>query len=124
ALEVERVQVDSIVHDSVLTTLLSAARADTPEAKALAARMATNAIGHLREAAQAAPDDPTTVRVTTIAQRIRDAVEELAEPFDFHADRLGTASVPAAAAEAVIAAAVQAAVNSVNHAGAGTPRSV
>ena len=50
AIEAERVQVDAIVHDSVLTTLLSAARAYTPEAKELAATMAGNAIGHLREA--------------------------------------------------------------------------
>ena len=40
ATEVERVQVDAIVHDSVLTTLLSAAGAGTPEEQALAARMA------------------------------------------------------------------------------------
>ena len=61
ALEVERVQVDSIVHDSVLTTLLSAARAYTPEAKELAARMAGAAIGHLRDAALVSPDDSSTV---------------------------------------------------------------
>ena len=80
ALEVERVQVDSIVHDSVLTTLLSAARAETPEAKALAVTMATNAIGHLREASRVGPDDGSTVRVSAVAQRIRDAVEQLSAP--------------------------------------------
>ncbi len=76
--KVERVQVDSIVHDSVLTTLLSAARAETPEAKALAARMATSAIGHLREAIAVGPVEASTVRVSAVAQRIRDEVEQLA----------------------------------------------
>ncbi len=38
ATEVERVQVDAIVHDSVLTTLLSAARTADPAARKLAAR--------------------------------------------------------------------------------------
>ena len=40
ATEIERVKVDALVHDSVLTTLLSAAAAGSPEEKALAARMA------------------------------------------------------------------------------------
>src|SRR5690606_29751303 len=58
ATEVERVQVDSIVHDSVLTTLLSAAKARDPEAMALATTMARNAIGHLqREATTQAVDN-------------------------------------------------------------------
>ena len=57
ATEAERVQVDSIVHDSVLTTLLSAARAYSPEAKRIGSTMASNAIGHLREAALVNPDD-------------------------------------------------------------------
>jgi signal transduction histidine kinase len=124
ALEVERVQVDSIVHDSVLTTLLSAARAETPEAKVLATKMATNAIGHLREAARVGPDEGSTVRVSAVAQRIRDAVEQLSAPFEIHADRLGTSSIPVTAAEAVFSAAVQAAVNSTTHAGQDVPRSI
>ena len=63
AIEAERVQVDAIVHDSVLTTFLSAARAFTPEAKELAATMAGNAIGHLRDAVAATPDSDASVRV-------------------------------------------------------------
>lgn len=124
ALEIERVQVDSIVHDSVLTTMLSAARAETPEAKALASRMATSAIGHLRDAARIAPDESSTVRVRTIGQQIKDAAGQLSAPVEVHADRLGSGSVPAPAAEAVVAAATQAMVNSVNHAGESVARSV
>lgn len=117
ATEVERVQVDSIVHDSVLTTLLSAARAFTPEAQALAATMAGNAMGHLREAALVLPDDPSMVRVSTVVQRIVDSSRELAGPFEVHLKSLGTRSIPAGAADAVHAAAMQSMVNSLQHAG-------
>ncbi len=124
AMEAERVRVDAIVHDSVLTTLLSAARADTPEAQRLAATMATNAIGHLRDAALASPDDGSTVRVSEIAHRTREAIEELEGGFEVATSRLGTRSIPAAAADAARSAAVQAAVNSIGHAGEGATRSV
>ena len=117
ATEVERVQVDSIVHDSVLTTLISAARAHTAEAQHLAATMAGNAIGHLRDAALVSPDDGTTVRVSIVARRITDAASALASLFDLRIKSLGTRSMPVQAAEAVYSAAVQAMVNSLQHAG-------
>ena len=119
ATEVERVQVDSIVHDSVLTTLLSAARAYTPEAKELAATMAGNAIGHLRAAALVGPDDGSTVSVTTVAGRIADAATALGHPFELRTRPVGTMAMPAQAADAVHAATIQAMVNSVQHAGQG-----
>jgi signal transduction histidine kinase len=118
ATEVERVQVDSIVHDSVLTTLLSAARAYTPEAKALAATMAGDAIGHLRDAALAAPADDSVVRVSAVAQRITETAAEVLGDAELRVTGLGTRSIPAHAAEAVYSAAVQAMVNSLQHAGA------
>lgn len=124
ALEAERVRVDAIVHDSVLTTLLYAARADTPEAQRLAATMAGNAIGHLRDAALVSTDDGSTVRVSSVAHATRDAIAQLESDFEFSLSRLGTRSIPAAAAEAAQSAAVQAAVNSVSHAGDHTSRTV
>jgi signal transduction histidine kinase len=124
AMEAERVRVDAIVHDSVLTTLLYAARADTPEAQRLAATMASNAIGHLRDAALVSPDDGSTVRVTALAQSVREAIEQLEAGFEITTSRLGTRSLPAAVADAVQSACLQAAVNSVNHAGEGAHRTV
>ncbi|MEP6477952.1 MAG: histidine kinase [Rhodoglobus sp.] len=123
ATEVERVQVDSIVHDSVLTTLLSAARAYTPEAEALSATMAGNAIGHLEAAARVSPDDGTTVRLSLLSQRIQDAAAGMSMPFEVRVSGVGTRSIPVQAAEAINSAAVQAMVNSVQHGGgAGTAR--
>ncbi|MEJ1229345.1 MAG: ATP-binding protein [Galbitalea sp.] len=117
ATEVERVQVDSIVHDSVLTTLLSAARAYTPEAKELAAVMAGNAIGYLRDAALVQPDDGSTVRVRAVAQRIVDAATGMSRPFQIKSADVGPRSMPSSVGEAIAAAAMQAMFNSVQHAG-------
>lgn len=119
ATEVERVQVDSIVHDSVLTTLLSAARAYTPEAKELATRMARNAMGHLRDAAAASPDDDTTVTLSHLARRVARATSTLSAPFALHTRRVASGTIPVQSAEAVYSAAMQAMVNSLQHAGSG-----
>ncbi|TPW77251.1 sensor histidine kinase [Schumannella soli] len=122
AIEAERVQVDAIVHDSVLTTLLSAARAYTPEAKELAATMASNAIGHLRDAAAVAPDSDAEVRVAVVATRVADAASTMSQPFKVTVAEAGRAVVPITVAEAVYSAAVQAMVNSLQHAGDGVKR--
>lgn len=119
ATEVERVQVDAIVHDSVLTTFISAARAHTPQAQELAATMAGNAIGYLRDAAAASPDDGTMVRFTALAERITDAAAALSTPFELRVRSVGTRSLPVQASEAIFSAAVQAMVNSIQHAGEG-----
>ena len=117
ATEVERVQVDSIVHDSVLATLLSAATAYTPEAKALATRMALNSMGHLKDAAAALPDDDATVSMDQLAHRIMGATSTLAAPFELRTHDIDSGVVPVQSAEAVYSAAVQAMVNSLRHAG-------
>jgi hypothetical protein len=117
ATEVERVQVDSIVHDSVLTTLLSAARAYTPESMELAATMAGNAIGHLHDAALVQPDDGTMVRLRVVSKRIIEAAGSMSVPFAVRAKDVGPRSIPVAAGDAIYSAAVQAMVNSIQHGG-------
>jgi signal transduction histidine kinase len=117
ATELERVQVDSIVHDSVLTTLLSAARAYTPEAKVLATSMAQNAMGHLKDAAAASPDDDAMVSLDQLAHRIMGATATLSAPFELRNHDVESGSIPVQSAEAVYSAAVQAMVNSLQHSG-------
>lgn len=117
ATEVERVQVDAIVHDSVLTTLLSAASARTPEAKALAARMASDAIGHLHAAEAVDPDDNSLVALDRLSERIRAAAAAFSSPFSITTRGIDTQTVPVHVAEAVYSATVQAMVNSMQHAG-------
>lgn len=117
ATEVERVQVDSIVHDSVLTTLISAARAYSPEAMSLSATMARNAIGHLRAAAASSPVDESMVGVEELADRITGAVATLSKPFTTRTMGIGAGAISVSVAEALYSASVQAMVNSLQHAG-------
>lgn len=118
ATEVERVQVDAIVHDSVLSTLLSASRARSQKAMALAATMARNAIGQLNDAALAAPDGLPMVPTRLLSERIIDSARTLLSPFEMRGDGFGASLIPVQASEAIYAAAVQSMVNSVQHAGA------
>lgn len=122
AIEAERVQVDAIVHDSVLTTFLSAARAVTPESTSLAAAMAGNAIGHLRDAAAAGPGVEGEVSAGVVAGRIADTATTMAGHIAVRVQEPGTASMPIPVAEALYSAAVQAMVNSLQHAGAAALR--
>ena len=120
ATEVERVQVDSIVHDSVLTTLLSAARAYSPQEKQLVTQMALNAMAHLKDAASATPDEESAVTIARVIDRIGRARSQLTVPFELHSFvPVGgeTAVMPLHSAEALYSATVQALVNSQQHAG-------
>jgi signal transduction histidine kinase len=117
ATEVERVQVDAIVHDSVLTTLLSAARAETPDAQVLAARMARNAVDHLAAAAADGPGEESAVPFDVLRDRIIASVTSLGSPVQVRSVTSAGPSLPFAAADAIASAALQAAVNSVQHAG-------
>lgn len=117
ATEVERVQVDAIVHDSVLTTFLSAARAYSRESQELAATMAGNAIDHLSDAESSTAHDGSTVPLRKLSKRIMDAAAALSTPFELRSRDIGARAVPVNAAEALYSASVQAMVNSLQHAG-------
>ncbi len=122
ATELERVEVDSIVHDSVLTTLLSAASADTPAASALAASMAHEAISRLSDAGavQAGPvhpGDEAVIPLARLSDRIREAAQAFACPFTVVEEEIEYLNLPVHASEALYSASVQAMVNSTQHAG-------
>jgi signal transduction histidine kinase len=117
ATEVERVQVDAIVHDSVLTTLLSAASARTPEQKELAAAMAADAIGHLHAAEAATPEDQSSVGLDRLTDRLVTAANAFSSPFQVEVRDVEVHTLPVNVAEAVYSATVQAMVNSMQHAG-------
>lgn len=117
ATEVERVQVDAIVHDSVLTTLLTAARAAEGDEQALAGRMAADAIRNLDDAALVTPDDGSTIRFRQLADRIGEAARGMPVTFSVRLRSLDARVIPASTAESLYSAAVQAMVNSAQHAG-------
>ena len=120
ATEVERVQVDSIVHDSVLATFLATAAAGSPKAAQLASGMAADALTRLNEAAMVPAGDDSMEPFSSLAAQIRDAAAKLAAPFTIVECEIVGLSLPAHASDALFAASVQAMVNSVQHAGDGS----
>ncbi|SEM94383.1 sensor histidine kinase [Cryobacterium luteum] len=116
ATEVERVEVDSIVHDSVLATLLSAAGVRNEKGAELAAAMARSAIIRLQEASGERNLDDASVAVSKLVARLRTAAIETGV-FTVTEQCVDAISIPEHAAEALYSASVQAMVNSVQHAG-------
>jgi len=117
ATEVERVEVDSIVHDTVLATLLAAAGADNARGAELAATMARNAVARLEEVETEPTDDPGRVPFSRVAGRIRQAAGALACSFAVAEGIVEDLSMPEQTSEALYSATVQAMVNSMQHAG-------
>jgi cytochrome c biogenesis protein CcdA/two-component sensor histidine kinase len=119
ALEAERVEVDAIVHDSVLTTLLSAANARTPEAMSISASMAKDALGHLDTSAPLARPGRTLdeIAASRLRDRIISAAGSFTVPFSIVPRLPRDAQIPVGVAEALYSATVQAMVNSAQHAG-------
>ena len=117
ATEIERVKVDALVHDSVLTTLLSAAAADSPEEEALAARMARDAVKRLDEAGAEGPRALETVGLPgarPAAAGARSRPSPRRSPCA--SSNAGGVELPVEAVDALYSAAVQAMVNSMQHA--------
>ncbi|SIN70242.1 Signal transduction histidine kinase [Agromyces cerinus subsp. cerinus] len=114
--EIERVKVDALVHDSVLTTLLSAAAATTPDQQQLAARMARDAVQRLDEAGATGPRALDRVGLPVLVRRLRAALTTFTTPFTVRVVNAGGVELPVEAVEALHAAAVQAMVNSLQHA--------
>lgn len=119
ASEVERVRVDALVHDSVLTTLLSAAAAEAPEQKALASRMAGDAMLRLDEAGAAPAETVETAPLPVLVRRVSAALATFAADFEVDVERVDGVELPVDAVEAIYSATVQAMVNSMQHAGPG-----
>ncbi|MCY7289272.1 MAG: ATP-binding protein [Cryobacterium sp.] len=117
ATEVERVQVDSIVHDSVLATFLAAAAASSPKAAELAAGMAADALTRLNDAAIVPAGDDSTVPFSELSAQIRAAADRLPVSFAVDECEINGLRLPVHASEAILAASVQAMVNSSQHAG-------
>ena len=117
ATEVERVQVDSIVHDSVLATFLAAAAADSPKAADLASGMAADALTRLNDAAIVPAGDDSRVPFGELSAQIREAADRLPVTFTIIECEIDGLRLPAHASEAILAASTQAMVNSSQHAG-------
>ncbi|MGG7463976.1 MULTISPECIES: sensor histidine kinase [unclassified Plantibacter] len=124
ATEVERVEVDSIVHDSVLASLLAADRAASPESEALAVGMARVAIEQLEGIGAPVTSEDEVTGLADLIERLRVAVSMIAEPYTVTIEGSSGRVLPVSVANAIYWATVQAMVNSVEHAGAGVLRTL
>jgi signal transduction histidine kinase len=100
ATEAERARTDALVHDSVLTTFLSAAAAHEPEAEALTRRMATNALRVLAHVNRSADTGPVVPLGKAIGDRA-DRFAPLRAEFEMEIGPLADLVVPVDAVEAL-----------------------
>ncbi|RWZ68513.1 hypothetical protein ELQ92_04700 [Labedella populi] len=120
AVEAERVEVDAIVHDSVLAALQAADRAESAAQYRAAATLAVKALAHFRHAGLA----PAAYDAHVTSGELADALASQASSLERHIDFtfLGARDrvMPSVVAEAMILAAAQAMQNSIQHGGGET----
>ncbi|QHC59494.1 ATP-binding protein [Rathayibacter sp. VKM Ac-2760] len=117
--EVERVEVDALVHDNVLATLLAAATAESPAERALVSSMARQTLAVLLpddESELAVGEVPLELLERQLAHAASTFVADCEVVVDPAADPR-TTTMPRPVAEAVLGAVWQALTNSVQHAG-------
>lgn len=118
AIEQERVAVAALMHDSVLAALLAAERARTDRERGLAVSMAREALTRLANVDQD-PGEGSDAPITpqAILRGLRSAAADLGVEIDIDGSVDAAApAVPGRVARALVLAAMQALVNSVQHA--------
>jgi signal transduction histidine kinase len=122
AIERERSRVDALVHDSVLTTLIVSARAQSKSEKEAALDLAQKAIDKLKAAA----DDNLigTISVLSFSQALTQAIERQEPGIDISFSGASGKTLPIEVASALTDATTQAVANSIQHAGRSATRLV
>jgi signal transduction histidine kinase len=119
AVEAERVEVDAIVHDSVLAALQAADRAASPEQSRAATALAVKALAHFRNAGLAPADSDAVVTTGELAAALATAAVSMERAIAVSSLGTRERTVPSVVAEALVLAATQAMQNSIQHAGRG-----
>jgi len=123
AMELEQSRLDALVHDSVLTALLVASKAQTPEEISLAKESAAEALRRLDE------DNASLKTVTAITQvsffeALQNRIHEVHPSFEVTVQQTNNALLPELISEALTEATLQAVDNSTKHGGSSAKRSV
>jgi signal transduction histidine kinase len=119
ALSNERLRLDGLLHDSVMTALLTAAHAGSPEERLASASLAASALDRLRQQATEAPE-AAPAAVSEIAARIRFTVGSgtSAPVLNVNCESPEHLLLPAGVVRAVFEATTEAVQNAVRHSGA------
>jgi signal transduction histidine kinase len=113
----ERARVDALVHDSVLTALISASSATTKEQVAASANLARTAIERLKSEFNE-PGQIENIYVSGFFDSLTAAAKKLDENLDVRAAIASPFLLPTSIANGLTEACLQAISNSVTHAGA------
>ncbi|NQX11107.1 ATP-binding protein [Microbacteriaceae bacterium VKM Ac-2855] len=116
--ELERVEVDAVVHDNVLASLLAAASAQSAAERSLAAQMATRALSVLLPEREGVPSEGY-VPLEMLVRQLQHASATFGAELDVRGapTSAADAALSRPVAEALLGAAWQALTNSVQHAG-------
>ncbi len=122
AAEREREQVDDLIHDQVLTTLLLASKAEDADHRRLATGSANRAIERLQFVASGEDVSQDVLLGANLAASLERAILRLAPGFRCNVSVSGELSIPIAVGIAITDATLQAVQNSVQHAGRNVKR--
>ena len=123
ALELEQSRLDALVHDSVLTTLLVASKAQTPEEIHLARDSATEALRKL-DLDNASAKIGSAITQVSFFEALRNRIREVYPSFEVSLQQTNNSLLPQLVSEALTEAALQAVDNSTKHGGGSAKRSV
>lgn len=123
AAEIERSRLDALVHDSVLTTLLIAAYAESDQQRSLAAKSATDAIARLNSA-RSGELAPTRLTLASFFHALELRIHQVTPEFKVSIARMSDLPISSEIADAFTEATLQAVDNSLKHAGKASERVV
>ena len=124
AAELERRKLDDLVHDQVLTTVLLAAQAISPEQRVLAAESATQAIDRLQKAAKEDSSTLDDVSVSSFIDTLTESLKRSYPEVQISVTKETDFPLPMSVGIAIADASIQALTNSVQHAGNNVVRQV
>jgi signal transduction histidine kinase len=117
ATEFESQKLDELVHDQVLTTILLAAKADTPERKVMAAESASAAIERLQAAASDEVSELQEISVGSFIDSLQESLKRGYPNSLISVTKDQDFSLPINVGIALADATIQAMTNSMQHAG-------
>lgn len=119
----ERDRVDALVHDSVLTTLLLAANAQTTDQEKEAELLAKAAIAKLQTASSSTVPEET-ISISSLFTALQFAVDRQAPEVSVDIENASDFEIPGEVAAALTESTLQALANSLHHAGTAAKRQV
>ena len=123
ALDLEQSRLDALVHDSVLTTLLVASKAHTPEEVSLARASALEAMRKL-DSGTTSTNSVSTVTQVSFFESLRKKIQEVYPDFEVGLSQTNDSELPELVSEALTEAVLQAVDNSTKHGGGASKRNV